>query len=310
MIKSERPVILTSNEVTMTEGQTAIADMSRLQPIMDAPVWVDRINFMVRGISQNVNYLVNMGGDIACRIQVGRHFLSSDFIPVWSYCQQTIQANNQNSVGGGSQASANNTSHKKWTWKLPKPLFVPRGAPIVPLWTWIPPPPSVAGGGTAAAQISMVGRVAADPTAPDEVDIPWVARWVGELKASAGAAGLATRSGENDLYNATSKAVHVQRLIGRIRRIRHGGTRIWEDEFADATRSIQARVYNWNGEALTGDFFRWSSIFEPSRCTWNLNYDVPSTKSLFIETQPFTSIYTIGAMTAYVSMIGTRKETL
>ena len=305
----QRPIVLSPDLVTIASGNTAVSDTTRLQSKVHAGVLIHRINFLIRAPSlTSVATVLDFAPQIGVKLMVGPHPLMSEFVPVWNLCE-TMQWTHFFCGRSGSEVASQAYWYSRYTWKLPKPMYVPASMPVTATWSRMADS-AFAFGGSAGVQLALVGHTMKQGSRLGESDIPFASRYISP--SATDGTTVNARSNENDLRNTLDKDLHVQRLVGRVRIASTSAPT--QNEDAEIVRSVtNARIYDWRGYNLTGglnsDLIRWADTFSPDRRSWNASFDLPPTKSVFVEVNNLTSA-SGNSRTAMVGIVGWRKEKL
>lgn len=180
----------------------------KVQPLTDhfqnpfrTPMLIDEIRMGY----ENTNQSEIDPFSLQFRFSLGRDPLTADFIPAPMLGKLLNPG-----VDGTTLAPL------VYTWKFPKPVYVPATEILVPTIFNNPMPGQ---GATASVRLTYVGR-SLDPNykQPTNIAVPFVALWMG-LERTIGTDGsnLTDDSTESNLVNPFDKPLYVQRLIGRIR---------------------------------------------------------------------------------------------
>lgn len=272
-MKTSSPLALSSFISSIAPGGTQLFSTNDLRPRAMTPVLVDAVHFAVYGVTSNPSSSdVSWRGLAKFKINLGRIIVTDGFVPMWMF---TPIRQGVTELGG------------YFTWILPRPLLI---SPVQALNVEMFLSPSAPG--NASAYVSFTGQaLACDAVIPREIDVPYVSCW-DTTSAAPGSTGF--YSPPLTLYNATKKALQVQRIIGRIQANNANS--------GDDTTLIQ--LWNYDNREITNGPFQWLDVFP--RQTRMLPYCgvLPPNTHLQarLQTQPSTSYQPM------ISIIGVRKE--
>lgn len=201
-------------------GSFGLADTTRLENPFQAPMWLDEIRFRLPDGASTGNR-----GDAWDRLRVelklGEMPLTYGFVPI-SLLGKVL--NDSQIVG---EIGAPNC----FTWKLPKPLWIPAKALLRPTM-YFESYPSAA---TKTVTIIYCCRPVPQGTPPPDVmSVPWVTYFKPpEISVADGGPGSdqVNQSTPADLFNPWDEELHVQRFIGRLMgRYTEAGVGFFEDD--------------------------------------------------------------------------------
>lgn len=206
------PIVFSSGEFALGAGTTQ-PDVGRLQPTNRIPVYIDEIRFYVEELSGDG--FIRAGGSpfsiLKLKLTLGNWDITASynsaglrdtFIPVW-----LLDGHRQSQMNKAHIVDAFSANRNAFTfsWKLPRPLYVPAGMVLMPQIKL----GSVAND-LSLGEISYVGRATEDPT-PSLIAVPYATGY----EFTATSPGMQTTP-ELALGNPFRKSLFVQRLIGRL----------------------------------------------------------------------------------------------
>lgn len=153
-------------------------------------------------------------GSLAVRLDLGRMQLTAGrYVPIGLMCRP-LDAGEESSFSGGVHpplGMAVRTSIS-YTFRLPRPLYIPGGETIVPSFMLMPGFDTVVN--TFSVDISYVGRsLPAEAELPSAVDVPYVSAWL-DVPRLGGTDALAVRSTRSDMKNPFAEPLRVARVMG------------------------------------------------------------------------------------------------
>ncbi len=222
------------------------------------PMELLEIKFLIGQTTQLANTPGFNGATLACKLTMGSLKISNNFIPVWLYGRGDALVTEQLGIFNGAGPFPN--SYCLFSWKLPRPLYVPPGAVLAPEFQHT-------GQANVPLTVSICysGRVLARPL--DETQafpVPYVASW--QSKGFDVHAADIDSSHETDLVNATNEDVHICRMAGRLTSTAGGGAN--ENNLDDELITIDmfdSRGYPW---VQLPAFFR--QVFSATTRSWEM----------------------------------------
>ncbi len=189
-------------------GSFGLADTTKLENPYQAPMWIDEIRFRLPGGTQGQAW-----SRIWVELVLGQTPLTKGFVPIGLLGKVL---NDSQIIGENGTAGNTDPSPDVFTWKLPKPLWVPARELLRPTIYFEP----YTGAPSKVVTIIYACRpVAKDTTPPSTLQIPWVTFFKPpDLSCSAATPAVDTinQSTPADLYNPWDQELHVQRFVGRL----------------------------------------------------------------------------------------------
>lgn len=193
------PIHLTASTTlaaNSTGGVNAIALKNPLGQAME----ILEIKFQ---LYQDELQIVNLLGTIACKLDLGKYPLTGGYVPLW--CMGRAENLYSEMVSDPSSKCVN-----EFTWRLPKPLYVPADAVVLPTFQHrglIKQDIQI--------RISYSARsIPAGAALPSRVALPYAAAWSAKSFYIYDAGTDASR--ETDLVNPFDEPLHLQRFTGRV----------------------------------------------------------------------------------------------
>lgn len=257
--------LLRSAQVNLTPGVIAgVVDVSRLQNPSRTPWLVDEIRFRFSNIPVNTfdngpaSFLVSVQLDLG-----GLPLTATHFIPIALLCR---------ALDGSVEAT-----QRGFTWRLPKPLYVPAGKTVVPKFRLDGDFQFRVGGAPGVTvNVTMVGRVLPSGLPePTIVDVPFASAWRDDIRLG-GQNYLAVRSVSSDLKNPHGEVLYVQQMLGGYvyqnpsygTFIGGGSTAPSQISTASGTADmigndlLFARIFKSDGKVLARSAAPWNHLFD------------------------------------------------
>lgn len=281
------PILLSAEAVVDVNSKVELATPELANPYNTA-MWLDEVRMQSFRVGNSDFNPFHM----KLRLSLGRVPLTSDFIPIPMFGKVL------NSFGTWSIDGA-------YTWKLPRPLYIPGGEFVVstvfndPMDLTAQPVPQ-------RIRITYVGRsLGSDDRPPGKIDVPWVAMFAGPTHPMG--ADFAEESKETDLYNPFNEPLKVQRFIGRMT--------IPAGEFIqpEVNRLFTlVRMTDSQGRFVVKDPTPFAHLFFINEMSWNVNAVLPP-KGFYIVSlnQNYSSVDSmIEPVKPFISIIGHREVSL
>jgi hypothetical protein len=180
-----------------------LADTTRLENPFQGPMWLDEIRFR---LPDTTPVLGVSWSSVFCKLKLGDLPITQGNVPISLLGKGLNDFSEGTAFAGGSPYI--------FTWKLPKPLFIPARELLRPTLYFAPY------SGAAAANVTVCYAcrpLAVGTPTPKTLQVPWVAAYVPPMQATGvAAADRVDESQPSDLYNPWDQDLHVQRFVGRL----------------------------------------------------------------------------------------------
>lgn len=242
-----------------------------------------------------------LGGSVACELTLGGYKLTKGSVPVWLFGRA------ENLSAEFKTDAALGINYNAYTWRLPRPLFIPAGALISPKFNHLGYV-----NGDLTVRVGYSGRACFKQ--PRSISMPWVASYASKVFNPINVAG-SDSSQELDLVNATEQVFRLQRFVGRTSFISQAGT--FSEEFPQsfATRYLNLRMVDSYGRPIVRTYTPFRSVFGAPTRSWELEevgaeLDPSAYYRVFLKKSAMTMAASQngGQAQAYVSMVGWREE--
>ena len=294
------PVILSST-CTISRNSTGIPDSGQLSYPFRKAIIIDEIRFNLRRRIGAAN--TNLGGQVAMTMQLGRHFVAKDYVPIWLL--GTVMDRAQEEVIDNSITP--NQAFSQYRWRLPEPLYVDAGQVLSASFARGIPAGLVddASAFDVTLEVTYVGRtVAPSQPRPKLIAVPYVARFCTDLS------NTYQQSNENHLFNMFDRSLQIQRLTGRV----GGGSGVLSEmqaltpNAATGTNSLLTvkMTDSWGGK-MVNDNTGPSDIFDIIRGAWTCDTEMPAKGQYKVQAM---NLDTVNGQVLHVGMVGVRAEEL
>ena len=240
-------------EATVAAGQTASLRSAALSNNTRRPVEIREVRlgaYSPPGAAENAS--VDLGGVLKVALSVDGHLVTSGLVPAW------LLGKTEDWRAQGARITVISPAvlWAQYVWRLTKPWYMPPGAQVS---AQIQHSGEIVD--TIVGQIGLFGAVAS----PRRTSfIPYAAAWASQAYQAADTA--VEESNENDLSNATSNPVDVDRLIARVgtrETVPAGTTLFFADRPTDGGFTIKAATSH--GEVITPGYVGVRAGFGSSR---------------------------------------------
>ncbi len=294
---SASPVHLSASTV-MRSGTTGGVPAAALKNPMGQDMELLEIKFELSGFQDSSAHAI-WGGTISAELVMGGHKITNGSIPVWNFSRA------ENLEGEYKSDTTDNLSFVSYSWRLPRPLFVPAGAVVTPTFSH---------NGLVPAAINVrVGYSARTVfKKPKVIYLPWVAKYASKAFNPVENAGV-DNSTELDLVNSNAEVLHLQRFVGRTLFIGDNGIVFGESRPASVgSQYLKMRMTDSYGRPIVRDFTTFRDVFGALTRSWEMDNGCELDPEAFYKVELRKDVMVISAATggslqAFVSMIGWRE---
>lgn len=310
------PVCLSAT-VSLLPGGSVTPDLGLLQHPFRRAMYIDEIRFWIDlpATASGVSLPRHLGGSIRVRFNLGRAVLNALPVPVWNFDEAHRYAFVETLP---DVSTGQHLARSYYKWQLSKPLLVPSGAVLAPVFSrdlvdaWSLANPSHA----VPVTIAYAGRaLPQNARLPRETPVPFVGIFIDNPDRQTSDIGE-TESGEHHLYNPTLKTLTVERFVGRLRVVFNGGdSNISEYDLYTATKltstapAFTVAMKNSKGEDLVPNFLPFTDVFDQQTRSWRYSGYLPPRERFLARIRD--RLVTTGTFyQPMISMIGFRSEPL
>lgn len=184
-------------------GSFGLADTTRLENPFRAPMWLDEIRFRLP-VGSGTGVDPDAWSSLFIELKLGNIPLTKGFVPISLFGKVL---NDSQNVG----EYANNGAPGVFTWKLPRPLYIPARELLRPTMYY----ETFSGAPAKTVNIVYVCRpIEKNAPVPRKLDVPWVTFYRPAFLTAAGS-DQTDQSSPSDLSNPWNEELHVQRFVGR-----------------------------------------------------------------------------------------------
>lgn len=295
------PVHLSAGALLQPGASAAVPVASLLNP-MGQDMEILEVKFEIQGEPGGINFSASLGGTVSCEFMLGSHKITNGSIPVWAFGRAE---NLDGESMSGLSDQANGVIYYGYSWRLPRPLYIPAGAVLAPTLvnSGLFPNPAFVRIGYSARTVF---------TQPKRVCVPWVAKYTSKVFNPIDSADN-DQSTPFDLMNPHSEPVFLQRFCGRtlIRQIDDNAT---EDQPASfGGQYLTMRMVDSYGRPIVRNYTPFRSVFNAATRSWELDNGAQLdpggfyTVNLKKAASTSTGNYALASGQAFVSMVGWRE---
>lgn len=251
-----------SGSVLLRSGASGTVPTAALKNPMGQDMEILEIKWEVSSVLQggSGNQNTILGGSIWCDLVMGGVKLTNGAIPIWNFGRAENLDGEENA---GVVANGTDYTYGSYSWKLPRPLFVPAGAVVLPNFShlgFIPDPINVRIGYSARTVF----------TKPKRLYIPWVAKYATKAFNPISAADT-DQSSELDLVNPFLEKVYLQRFVGRTQRVRQSEAAGEDAPQSFGSQFLLLRMKDSYGRPLIRTYTPFRSVFAAPTRSWEMD---------------------------------------
>lgn len=244
---------------------------------------------------------VPFGGSIAADMTLGSYKVTMGSVPVWNFGRAE-------NLGAETKVdSSQSTSYNAYSWRLPRPLFVPAGAVLAPTFNHLG-----ITSGTLNVRVGYTARTVVKT--PRVAYVPWVASYNSKVFNPITTAA-SDQSQPQQLVNDTGQVFHLQRFTGRTMFYAPSGRLTTDQPYALAARALTMRLVDSYGRPIVRTYTPFGSVFQQLTKSWELEevgaeLDPGGYYRVFLKKAAMTmgGDYETAQAQAFVSMVGWREE--
>jgi hypothetical protein len=294
-----------SSAVQLPTGTSGGVSVATLKNPMGQDMEILEIKFEVVGpLDTDSEVASAYGGSIGCELVMGNYKLTNGSIPVWCFGRaENLSAESKTDLYGSTAG----LSYNAYTWRLPRPLFVPAGAVIQPKFNHFGYVPQ-----TLTTRIGYSGRSVFK--SPRAAYVPWVAAYMSKVFNPITAATTDVSS-TRDLINDTDKVFHLQRFVGRTLFTSQDDLHSEAAPSPFGSRYLTMRMVDSYGRPIVRTYTPFRSVFGAPTRSWELEeigaqLDPGAFYQVFLKKAAMTMAANqdAGQIQAFVSMVGWREE--
>jgi hypothetical protein len=302
---SYSPLLLQAQITVPPAGEMGLADTTRLENPFQGPMWLDEIRFRLAAES------TLSWSSLSCKLKLGDLPLTQGNVPV------SLLGKALNDNADGSSAASSGGGVLAFTWKLPKPLFIPARELLRPTLYFAP----YSGATEKVVTVCYACRPlpVGTPT-PKVLQVPWVASYMPPMQqAGVASADRVDESQPSDLYNPWDQDLHVQRFVGRLM-VQNRREEAGLMGLASITPNLQAQLatnstgtlvsaQDSQNNILIRDPTPFAHVFDFVDRAWTVNCLLPPKGFYQFTVERLWSQYGVTSVTATVgiSMVGWRE---
>lgn len=297
------PPIHVSASALLQTGATQGVNDQALQNPSGQDMEVLEIKFEVAG---EIDVVANefgtaMGGSVACDFKLGNYKITNNAVPIWNF-GRAENLSGENKTGG----TGANFGYSVYSWRLPRPLFIPAGSILKPTFTHL---------GFVTGDLNVrVGYSARVAKAPKTICLPWVSAYMSKAFNPINVAG-SDSSQPQQLMNDTDHVFQLQRFTGRLMFLQTSGVAAENSIPTLGARYLTARMTDSYGRPIVRTYTPFRSVFGDITRSWELEevgaqLDPGAHYRVFLQKAAMTMASTALNATqvqAFIGMVGWRE---
>ncbi len=285
-----------SGSLVLTSGSSGTVPVEALKNPMGQDMELLEVKFELSGAL--LGDVAAFGATIQCELSMGAYKLTNGAIPVWGFGRA------ENLDGELKVDSTDTKAFLSYSWRLPRPLFIPAGAVVTP---------SFSHAGLISSSINVrIGYSARTVfTKPKKIYMPWVAKYNTKTFNPISAAGVDSSS-ELDLVNPNAEALNLQRFTGRALYLNSdGGSETAPQSFG--TQYLMMRMVDSYGRPIVPNFTPFRSVFHALTRSWDMDNGAQLDPGAFYkvtirkDATSYESATGVGSGQAFITMVGWRE---
>lgn len=268
------PIHLFATATLSPNSQVAVPAQN-LQNPLGGPMEIHEIRFQISARQPTEagagfpTYLADQGALVGVKLDLGSIELTNGFVPAWCLGQDMNENAKTYFINNLPTGLVNQIS-SYYRWVLPKPLYVPEGATVVPQFQHR---------GFAPVQVQVgigySGRALPRNTPkPAKVYVPWASSYYSRaFQFTTSATGSQfDQSSPVDLFNKWDTPIHLQRFTVRSPVIipTIGMWADWNNVLNTYFDYMQARIVDSSGVPIVRKYTPLGEIVNPQNKTWEL----------------------------------------
>lgn len=204
------PIILQTRITVPAGGSMGVADPTKLENPFQGPMWLEEIRFRLPTLAAGPG----VGwSSLRVELKLGDIPITNGYVPISLLGKVLNEGSFGNTTINTNAAVTNEIWLQSYTWKLPKPLYIPAREYLKPQMYFDPYP--------GAAPIDVVITYSCRPIPagtppPAKIRLPWVAFYQPPyIAVPTNGSDVFNTSAPSDLYNPFQQDLHVERFLGR-----------------------------------------------------------------------------------------------
>lgn len=297
-----------SNSLVLRSGASGTVQPATLKNPMGQDMEILEVKFELSGgLGASEASSLIFGGTIWCDLVLGGIRITNGSIPVWNFGRA------ENLEAEWKYDSSDNITFSSYSWRLPRPLYIPAGMTLAPTFVhtgFIPDDINVRIGYSARTVFVK----------PKKVYVPWVAKYVSKSFNPITAAD-ADASTDLDLVNPNPEPLNLQRFTGRAMRIYSTGggtegipfTSLVPGPEGFSSQFLSVRITDSYGRPVVRSFTPFRSVFGSLTRSWDMDNGAQLDPESFYKVelvkaaQAVTGASATDAAQVFIAMVGWRE---
>jgi hypothetical protein len=300
-----------SGDVLLQPGASGAVEPAKLVNPMGQDMEILEVKFTISSEPGDLNANpAAFGGSVQCELKMGDIKVTNGAIPVWNFGRAENVYAEQLSTGGNPQLGVPLNYYSVFSWRLPRPLFIPAGSVLAAQFTH-----------TGLLQNALHVRIGYSARTvfiqPKVIDVPWVAAYIS--KAFNPISQSHTDSSTPfQLVNANPEPLNLQRFVGRTL-FRSNAPNVDNPTFAENfpqtlnSQNLVMRITDSYGRPVVRNFVPWQTVINSPTRSWELENGSVMDPFAFFRTDLRVSAVTPvldptdGSYQSFLSLVGWRE---
>ena len=246
-----------SDSLILRSNTAGTVNAAAMKNPMNQDMEILEIKFELSGALVDGND-TTFGGSIWCDFSMGPIKLTNGAVPCFLFGRA------ENLTGEYKTDTTDTLGFNAYSWRLPRPLFVPAGTALIPNFThtgFIP--------NTVNVRVGYSCRTVTKT--PKRVCVPWIAKYVSKAFNPISTAAVDVSS-ELDLVNPHQDPVHLQRFVGRTLFLPNTGSTGSSEDRPNGFGSqyLTARIMDSYGRPVVRNYTPFRTIFSAQTRSWEM----------------------------------------
>lgn len=245
-----------SASIVLNSGSSGSVSPAVLKNPMGQDMEILEIKFELSAVNAKS---AGLGGTVLTSLALDALKITNAAVPLWGFGRaENLTGERKNSLNGATRGFLS------YSWRLPRPLFVPAGSAVIPDFTHRGDIPD-------AVNVRVGYSARTVKTKPRVVYIPWVARYIS--KSFDLSEAITDSSNELDLVNPHKEVLHLQRFTGRtmVQSVSGGTQTVAENNPLLTSRYLKMRMVDSYGRPVVRTFSPFGSVFAAGSRSWEMD---------------------------------------
>jgi len=300
-----------SGDVLLEPSASGAVEPSKLVNPMGQDMEILEIKFTISSEPGDLNANpAAFGGSVQCELTMGEVKVTNGAAPVWNFGRaENVEAEDL-TTGGNPQLGVAQNFYAIFSWRLPRPMFIPAGSVLKAQFTH-----------TGLLRNALHVRIGYSARSvfiqPKVINVPWIATYISKAFNPISQNGTDS-STPWQLVNANPEPLNLQRFVGRTL-FRSNAPNVDNPTFAENfpqalnSRNLVMRITDSYGRPVVRNFVPWQAVINSPTRSWELeNGCIMDPFSFFRTDLRLTAVTPVvdandGSYQAFLSLVGWRE---